>query len=361
MSAVRIGVDGLKFPGAAERGAVATLVAAHELGAQGVFYRSVLEVTPTLDPGPMAELRQEADRRGMYLEVGLGKINPYAAAEAPGIRDAGEGDTILGCRRLMESAAAIDCREMWVGLANKKPRYPRRLAYDRFRTDVTWEEQLRATERVLRQLAPVARDLGIHLNIETHEEITTFEVLRLVESVGEDVIGIVLDTSNPLQRMEHPVRAAERVAPYVRQSHFKDAFLGATPDGLRYQVRSCGEGVIDFGAVLRVVLAANPGLNLTLETRPPDADFPQPGGLPTIIEIDDEGFRAAHPDLGESELAEFRGLVAEARNRLEQGDLAGPATIDEAAYGAAEAVASITASTAHLRSCLARIVTEVPR
>lgn len=125
----------------------------------------------------------------------------------------GDGDTLLGFRRMMEACAAIGCRELWASTAMVKPMFAGRLAWDRFRTDVTWEEQLVAIERFLSRLASYARDLGIHINLETHEEITSFELVRLVEAVGPDVIGIVYDTANALHRVEHPVWTARRVAP----------------------------------------------------------------------------------------------------------------------------------------------------
>jgi sugar phosphate isomerase/epimerase len=122
--------------------------------------------------------------------------------------------------------------------------------YDRFRTDVTWEEQLSATERFLKRLAPIARDLGIHMNLETHEEITSFEVVRLVEAVGPDSMGITFDTGNVTQRGEDSLAAARRIAPYVRQTHLKDVVQVRAEDGLRRQVRACGYGLVDFATIV---------------------------------------------------------------------------------------------------------------
>lgn len=64
------------------------------------------------------------------------------------------------------------------------------------------------------------------MNIETHDEITSFEILRLIEKVGADCVGVVFDTANGLQRGEHPVFAAKRLAPHIRQTHIKDAYVG---------------------------------------------------------------------------------------------------------------------------------------
>src|SRR5690606_8629555 len=142
-----------------------------------------------LDAGALRDIRARADDLGLYLESGLGKINPYCSAEAPELRAAGDGDIIAGLTRMIEASATIGCHEMWVSPGNFKPAYRGRLAVDRFRTDVTWDEQLAAMERVLQKLASAARANGVHMNIETHDEITSFEIVRLIEKVGADCVG----------------------------------------------------------------------------------------------------------------------------------------------------------------------------
>ena len=81
----------------------------------------------------------------MYLETGIGKVNPYSLPETPEVRQIGDGDTILGFRRMMEACAAIGCTELWSALANYKVSYVGKFACDRFRTDVAWKDQLEAS------------------------------------------------------------------------------------------------------------------------------------------------------------------------------------------------------------------------
>ena len=57
---MKVGVDGRKLPGAAERSAVESMRKAHEIGMEGIFFRTLLDVTPTLDRGVLRELREEA-------------------------------------------------------------------------------------------------------------------------------------------------------------------------------------------------------------------------------------------------------------------------------------------------------------
>lgn len=345
---MRLGVDGKKIPEAAKRGPIASFDHARALGMDGLFFRSVLDMSPTLDLGFLKEIRGRADELGMYLETGLGKVNPYATPEAPELRTIGDGSIVLGFRRMMEACAAIDCRELWVATANFKPHFQGRFACDRFREDVTWAEQLAATERFLKILAPIARDLGIHMNIETHEEITTFEVVRLVEAVGPEAVGIVFDTGNVLQRCEHPTYAVRRVAPYVRQTHVKDAYIGYCETGLEYQLRPCGLGAIDFAGILEVLAKANPDLNISIENNESYTDRPRPIDRKRI-DIFDPAWRAGHPDLGVDEFADYIELVQNYARRIADGEVPHLKTYSGIPYGFDEAVDYILVSAAHIR------------
>jgi sugar phosphate isomerase/epimerase len=350
---MRLGIDGRKIPEAAVRGPVKTVQQADELGLDGVFFRTVLDMSPTLDPGELRDIRAEADELGLYLETGLGKVNPYATPESPELRAVGDGDIVLGFRRMMEACAAIDCRELWVGTANFKGAYYGRLAYDRFRTDVRWVDQLMATEWFLRQLAPIARDHGIHMNLETHEEITSFELVRLVEAVGPEVTGIVFDTGNVLQRVEHPVFAAGRVAPYVRQTHLKDAYVTRAPGGLDYQLRPLGGGVVPFEEVLPVIAEANPTINLTIENAQSHADK-APSPTSRVIEVFDPEFLDGHPDLTLQEYAAFLELVNGYEERVARGDVPDFASWAAQPYGYEETVRFIQTGAHHVRQICER-------
>ncbi len=349
---MRIGVDGRKIPEAAKRGPIGSLELAHELGLSGLFFRTILEMSRTLDMGELRAVRAKAGELGMYLETGLGKVNPYATPEAPELRVVGGGDIVLGFRRMMEAAAAIECRELWVATANYQPSFDGRFRYDRFRTDVSWEEQLAATERFLHKLAPIARDLGVHMNIETHEEITSFEVVRIVEAVGPDVMGIVFDTANVLQRAEHPVHAARRVAPYVRQTHVKDALLEHAPEGLDFQLRPCGGGVVDFGEILPILAEAKPDLNLTIENAQAETDRSQKHPR-MLIGLFDSDWLAGHPDLTVHEYAAYLQLVETYRGRIDLGEILDRSSWLKRSFGFAEAIDFIVESARHLRDVCA--------
>lgn len=350
-----VGIDGRKVPGATGLGPLQKLDVISGLGLDGVLFRTVFDMDPDLDPDRLRRIRDRADELGLYLETGLGNVNPYAMAEHPHLRRTGDGDTMLGLTRAVTAAAALGCRELWAVTGGFKP-YPGRFAYDRFRTDVTWSAQLAATTRLLERLAPVCRDLGVHLNLETHEEITSFELVRIVESVGPDVLGLTYDTTNPIQRGENPLDTARRIAPYVRQTHVKDVVLSLTPQGLQYQQVPVGQGVVDVPAILDEVRAAGSRPRLSLEAMTSARDSgahegqPHPHLQPILVDVFDATWHAEHRDLTAAELSRTLQLGLLGNARVADGTARPLAQVAAAPFGAAEAEEFVRASAGFLRA-----------
>jgi sugar phosphate isomerase/epimerase len=252
-------------------------------------------------------LRQRADDYGLSLEVGLGKVNPYNTAEAPAIRALGAGDYRLGMEKMIRAARAIGCTELWADTANSQTAQWGLHAIDRFRTDVTWADQLQATQRFLSTLAPLLRDLGCRIDLETHEEITTFELLALIDAIGPDVLGVTLDLANVVLRGEDPLAATRRVAPFVHLTHMRDVVLYSTPHGLARQIRACGEGIIAWHAVLSLL---HPDLNLSVENASGRNESPIP--------IHDPRWRSG---VSSDELQTLLDHAAATETRMQRGEI----------------------------------------
>ncbi|GAB7007418.1 sugar phosphate isomerase/epimerase [Nocardioides sp. AN3] len=265
------------------------------LGLDGVLIRTLYELSPTLDAGLLAEVAAAARDLGLSVEMGVGKVNPYMTAELPEVRRLGHGSYIAGMTRMIEAAAAMGCHELWTATGSFHPGLPGIHKNDRYRRDAPWADQLAATERLLRQLAPALRATGSHLNIETHEEITTSEVVGLVEAVGPDVLGITFDTANVYVHGETAEAAAARVAPYTRSCHLRDVAIIEGPEAPDRYLLPCGDGVIDWAQVLDLLLRSNPDLMLTIEPAGPHQPAMQ-------IWHGDPRWQALHPDLDPHEL-----------------------------------------------------------
>ncbi|ONH22604.1 hypothetical protein BL253_35200 [Pseudofrankia asymbiotica] len=323
-----LGVDSSKLPPVAlasgESSPHAVLERVVELGFGGVLFRSILDLDPSLDPAVLADVRAHADELGLRLEAGIAKVNPYMTAELPEIRELGGGDYVRGLQLMIKAASAIGITELWTATAGWKRQYPGRFQYDRFRTDAPWGDQLRAIEGLLLLLRPALLDAGCHLNVETHEEITSVEVVRLVEAVGPDAIGITFDVANVAVRGELPSAAARRCAPYTRMSHLRDIALWPTPTGYLRFVVPFGEGVIDWPSVW-TPLADAPLSMVTIEGL-------EAGGLRSKkpVDVADPAWIEGHPDLDAGEVAALTALAESYRERAESGERPDLAELDGA-------------------------------
>jgi sugar phosphate isomerase/epimerase len=337
---MKVGIEGNHTFNCRELGVFKVLELAQQHRLAGVFFKTILDLSPTLDLGALREVRARADALGLYLEVGLGRVNPYNTPESPEIRRLGDGDYRRGFERMIAVAAAIGCTELLAGTGTWKD-FPGRNAFDRFRTDAPWADQLMATAKFLQQLAPCLRDHGCRLDVETHEEITSFEVVRLVEAVGPEVIGVTFDTGNVLARCEDPVAAARRVAPYVHLMHVKDAVLTFDQGGLVRQPRACGQGIVDWPVILPILFTHAPDLHLSLEDH---------RGF-MLLEIYDPLWLDAHPDLTAAELAQVVRLAQHSEAQIAGGLWPAPAAY-EAEPWEVQKVARLEASRDYLNGLL---------
>lgn len=138
----------------------------------------------------------------------------------------------------------------------------RYLCGDRVRTAIAAggdfeEERARAPED-LRRLAGMAETQGVQVLIENHEDLTAEQLRDLVQWVGSDWIGVLLDVGNSLVLGEDPVYTAEILAPFARTVHLKDQVVVETEDGVCSAGTRLGAGAIDLPAVVDILRRSSP-------------------------------------------------------------------------------------------------------
>ena len=236
-----------------------------QYGTDGMYFKSPMYLSETLDRSELNYYLGMAREMGLYLDFGIGRINPYNTTETSRVWALSGGDYLKAVELQIIACAEMGCTEFIAACAGGQGARKGYFGIDRFRTDVTWEDQLIATEKFLKLLIPVLRDTGTKVAIETHEEITTFEILRLIENVGEDYICIAYDTGNVIGRGEEPVAVAKRIAPYVTQMHARDCVLYFTDRGINAQIRACGEGMVNFKEIFDILSKHNNNIRIHLE------------------------------------------------------------------------------------------------
>ncbi len=127
-----------------------------------------------------------------------------------------------------------------------------------------WQRHLAATAEQLKQIAPLAEELGIRIGVENHQDATSEDLLWLCNEVNSVNVGITLDAGNPLAVGEDPVEFAQRILPHLVHVHLKDYRMVRTESGYRLFHCSIGAGVVDFAALFQL-FASKPGLLCHIE------------------------------------------------------------------------------------------------
>ena len=120
------------------------------------------------------------------------------------------------------------------------------------------------TVESLKEIVAHCGELGIDFLFETGQE-TPVTLLRTIEHIGMDNVGINLDTANViLYGKGNPVDSLDVFGKYVKDLHIKDGFFPTCGDELGKQV-PLGEGKVDFKAVVAGLKELNYSGPLTIE------------------------------------------------------------------------------------------------
>ena len=109
-------------------------------------------------------------------------------------------------------------------------------------------------------------DANIKIAIENHAgDMQARELKSLVEGAGPDVVGVCLDSGNPVWTIEDPHLTLDTLAPYVLTSHMRDSALWRTPEGIAVRWTRMGEGNIGMEDYIRKYIKMCPGKAVSLE------------------------------------------------------------------------------------------------
>lgn len=111
------------------------------------------------------------------------------------------------------------------------------------------------SERRLRAVAPQFEDAGVDLALETYEQISSSDLVSLIEAVASDRIGICLDPANTVAALEHPRDVIRRCAPYTKNVHLKDFAFSRRDGWVGFELTGCrfGDGLLEIADLEQAV------------------------------------------------------------------------------------------------------------
>jgi sugar phosphate isomerase/epimerase len=208
---------------------------AAELGLDGVQLADARHLD-SLEYGYVSELRRKAEALGLYLELGTAGTNP---------------DHL---QTMVRAAHVLGSKLVRTFLGKPRPTSPAGMA-----------EIISEAAGQLGQVLPLCERYGVSLAVENHQDLTTAELLRLMEIVDSQWVGVCLDTGNGLALLDDPMETARAFAPLVKTVHLKDYQVCARANGFVLIGCPLGEGVVDLRGIADLLAAEAPEAALNIE------------------------------------------------------------------------------------------------
>jgi sugar phosphate isomerase/epimerase len=209
----------------------AMLADAHRLGA-GVFQICDHPPIADADPAELTRIRTQAESLGIELELGTRGTDPAHLRRFVAIAST-LGATVL--------------RSMWTS-GDDRP-------------------DAAETIRRLREIQPELEDAGIVLALETYEQVSSTQLVEVVQTLTSASIGICLDPANTVANLELPQDVTARCAPYVVDWHVKDFDFGRNSGwvGFVYTGTALGGGRLEYDAMHALLQPERRGINQIIE------------------------------------------------------------------------------------------------
>jgi sugar phosphate isomerase/epimerase len=200
------------------------------------------------DEAAIREVRAHADKLGIKLQLAFGSVCPSARAF-----NAQLGTLEEQVARALKASQIFGARCMRCILGGDP---------ERPQIEMHMENMIKA----VRALRPRILDSGVKLAVENHGgDLQAREMKAMVEAVGTDVMGVCLDSGNPVWMLEDPHMTLETLIPYAETSHVRDSAVWKVPEGIAVRWVNMGEGNVDIDGWIRKFVAAKPGLPIIFE------------------------------------------------------------------------------------------------
>ncbi|MBU3005563.1 sugar phosphate isomerase/epimerase family protein [Paraglaciecola arctica] len=183
---------------------------------------------PNFSPTYLAEVKKKLDERG------LDRV--YAWGHPDGLEAGGNRQAFDDMIEHIDYAVAIGAKVMRVVASSLLFRFE------------PHEPQLAILTEWFKEAVIVAEKKGVILAIENHIDYNSDELLKLLQDVDSDYLGINFDSGNFLRVLDDPVKAMGKLAPYVHATHIKDLLPAngvAVDEWYFFSCVPTGKGLID--------------------------------------------------------------------------------------------------------------------
>jgi 3-oxoisoapionate decarboxylase len=200
------------------------------------------------DEAAIRQIREHGDRLGIKLQLAHGSVCPSSRSF-----NAQNGTVETQVARALKASKIFEatCMRCVLGGDPERPQIEMHI-----------DNMIKAVRAIRSRIV----DSGVKLAVENHGgDLQAREMKMMVEAVGRDVMGVCLDSGNPVWMLEDPHMTLEMLIPYAETSHVRDSAIWKVPEGIAVRWVNMGDGNVDIDGWIRKFIQAKPGLPIVFE------------------------------------------------------------------------------------------------
>ena len=253
MSATRkplLGLDGHSMRGMKWK-AMQHIQYASELKLDAVLFNG-FQYFKSLDADHLKRVKEFADSNGIRIYTGAGSVSIGSHTYRDKSVDP-ESNLVKGIGvASMVGSPVVNCR-----IGSIKDRY----------SEGGIEARIAEAVKTLKAVRSRAEDAGVKFAFENHAGDTrSEEVLALINEVGTDICGVMLDPGNALWAMEDPMGQLRKLGSHVLCMSVRDYMVWESEEGATFQWTAIGEGLMDVPAYTRLLQEKCPQVPIFVES-----------------------------------------------------------------------------------------------
>ena len=200
------------------------------------------------DEAAIRQVRDHADRLGIKLQLAHGSVCPSSKSF-----NAQNGTLEVQVSRALKASQIFGatCMRCILGGDPERPQI---------------EMHIDNMVKAIQGLRSRILDSGVKLAVENHGgDLQAREMKMMIDTVGRDVMGVCLDSGNPVWMLEDPHMTLETLISYAETSHVRDSAVWKVPEGIAVRWVNMGDGNVDIDGWIRKFIQAKPGLPIIFE------------------------------------------------------------------------------------------------
>ncbi len=134
--------------------------------------------------------------------------------------------------------------------------FDKREQFDKF-ADRSW--------KTIESVTPIIEKHRIPLAIENHKDWLIPHMLKMLNHIGSEYVGVCIDTGNSFSLLEDPMDTVTAYAPWAHSVHLKDMAVCEYEDGFLLADVAFGDGTLDLPRIVEIIRKARPGIKFSVE------------------------------------------------------------------------------------------------